>query len=313
MTEPPYLRIAAEIRRRITAGELSVGVRVPSTRQLTREFGVAMATAAKALAVLGQDGYVQAVPRVGTIVVEPANRVTRKMEPEAAVLGQQQIVAAAIEIADRDGLGALSMRGIAAGLGVPTMSLYRHVRGKDDLILAMIDAAFGSEPFPQARPRDWRVALEVCARVQWAVYRKHPWVAQVVSITRPQPASNLYRVGEWNVGALEGLGLDQSTTFDVHLLLTIFVRGVAIGLLPEAEAEADTGMTGDEWADRSPAVGGMLARFPALSRLASRGNYVLDLDTIFEFGLRQLLDGLEQFVRKAPSPGSGSRAGRTPP
>ena len=296
MAEPPYLRIATEVRRRIDVGELRAGDRVPSTRELTREFGVAMATAAKALALLGQDGYVRAVPRVGTIVTEPGNRSPRR-KPES-VLGQQEVVGVALEIADRDGLGAVSMRTIAARLGVPTMSLYRHVHGKDDLILAMIDDAFGEESFPPEKPRGWRDALEVCARVQWAVYRRHPWVAQVVSITRPQPAPSLYRIGDWNARALEGLGLDQRTTFDVHMLLTIFVRGVAIGLAPEAEAELDTGMTGDEWADRSPAVGGLLARFPALSRLASRGNYVLNLDTIFELGLRQLLDGLEQLVTR---------------
>ncbi|WP_374112137.1 GntR family transcriptional regulator [Pseudonocardia sp. TRM90224] len=65
---PPYVRIAGEVRRRIVAGELQVGDRLPSTRAVTREFGVTLATAAKALDVLSDDGLVRAVPRVGRIV-----------------------------------------------------------------------------------------------------------------------------------------------------------------------------------------------------------------------------------------------------
>ncbi|MGW1448201.1 GntR family transcriptional regulator, partial [Micromonospora sp. NPDC002411] len=71
---PPYLRIVAELRRRITEGELSPGDRVPSTRQIVREWGVAMATASRALTALRQESLVRAVPGVGMVVTgaEPA-------------------------------------------------------------------------------------------------------------------------------------------------------------------------------------------------------------------------------------------------
>ncbi|MEH6377160.1 winged helix-turn-helix domain-containing protein, partial [Streptomyces sp. KLMMK] len=62
---PPYLRIAAELRRRIADGELAPGDRVPSTRQIAEDFGVALATATKVLTTLRQEGLVQARPRVG--------------------------------------------------------------------------------------------------------------------------------------------------------------------------------------------------------------------------------------------------------
>lgn len=68
-TEPPYLAIAAELRRRVRSGELSPGDRVPSTRAITREWGVAMATATKALGVLRQEGLVRPEAGVGTVVV----------------------------------------------------------------------------------------------------------------------------------------------------------------------------------------------------------------------------------------------------
>jgi DNA-binding GntR family transcriptional regulator len=69
--ERPYLRIAAVIRHRITTGALRPGDRVPSTRQVVRDFGVAMATAARALAVLRDEGLVVTRAGSGTIVRAP--------------------------------------------------------------------------------------------------------------------------------------------------------------------------------------------------------------------------------------------------
>ena len=71
---PPYLRIVGELRRRITAGELSPGDRVPSTRQIVRQWGVAMATASRALTLLRQEELVRAVPGVGMVVTGPSRR-----------------------------------------------------------------------------------------------------------------------------------------------------------------------------------------------------------------------------------------------
>ena len=66
------------------------------------------------------------------------------------------------------------MRRIAAALGVATMSLYRHVRGKDDLVLHMIDVAIGEEPFPSEPPQGWRARLELAARLQWGGFAGTP-------------------------------------------------------------------------------------------------------------------------------------------
>jgi DNA-binding GntR family transcriptional regulator len=124
--EPPYVRIVAEIRRRIAAGELRVGDRVPSTRKITEEWGVAMATATKVLTALQQEGWARAVRGVGTVVAIPPSRASRPprltqrrepREPEQE-LARERIVQAAIAIADAEGLTALSMRRVAAELGV---------------------------------------------------------------------------------------------------------------------------------------------------------------------------------------------------
>jgi AcrR family transcriptional regulator len=311
--DPPYVRIADDLRRRITAGELEPGDRVPSTRLLMREWGVALATATKALTTLREQGLVLAVPRVGTVVAPraeatppppadtPAPRRSRPPRRTGPPLARDRIVATAVAIADRDGLDALSMRGVAGELGVPTMSLYGHVRSKDDLVLLMIDSSFGEEPFPAQPPPGWRACLELSARLQWASYRRHPWLPQVISLTRPQALTNLFRLAEWSFAALEDHGLDQTELFDVHLTLCTYVRGVAIGIAPEAEAEADTGMSGDDWVETVDDVNEMIATgpFPALRRVGARGNYTLDLDRLFEFGLRRLLDGLTGLVEPA--------------
>ncbi|MEJ3652566.1 TetR/AcrR family transcriptional regulator C-terminal domain-containing protein [Actinomycetes bacterium KLBMP 9759] len=298
-SEPPYLRIAGELRERIATGRLRPGDRVPSTRAVMRDWGVALATATKALAVLRNEGLVDAVPRVGTVVAarRPRQQAARRTVRPSA-LTAERIVGCAVDTADREGIAALSMRGVAGRLGVPTMSLYRHVRSKDELVLLMIDATFGEEPYPAVEPSSWRETLAASARLQWASYRRHPWLAQVISLTRAQPLANLFRLAEWNLGALVPLGLGQQDMLDIHMTVCTYVRGVAIGLAPEQEATEDTGLTGDEWAEVDPSLVELVTDgpFPMFREVSGMGNYDLDLERLFEFGLQRLLDGLELMV-----------------
>ncbi|WP_018684864.1 TetR/AcrR family transcriptional regulator C-terminal domain-containing protein [Actinokineospora enzanensis] len=292
--EPPYLQVVADLRRRIEAGEFAPGDRVPSTRQLTRDWGVALATASKALRVLIEDGTLRAVPRVGTVVAAaPPTRPTRR-EPE---LSRDRVVRAAIAIADTDGLAALSMRSVAARLGVATMAPYRHVDGKDELILLMIDEAFGQTAYPDSPPSSWRAGLEMAAHAQWRAYREHPWVAHAVSLTRPQVLPKAMAHTEWMVAALAPLGLPAVEIFHIYLTVFNYVRGTAVNLEWEREAESTTGMTNQQWIDsHNDDLAAVLAsgRYPALAAtLTPDADIDLVLDDLFEFGLLRLLDGLE--------------------
>jgi DNA-binding transcriptional regulator YhcF (GntR family) len=302
--DPPYLRIVAELRRRIVAGELQVGERLPSTRRIADEWGVAIATATRVLTTLRIEGLTRPVPGVGTVVAgtpraAPRSRaVTRagKGDPDA-----DAVVRAAVAIADREGLAGLSMRSVATKLGVATMSLYRHVDGKEDLVLRMTDAVFAEAVLPAERPDGWRARLIVSARLQWALYRRHPWLAQLVSITRPLPLRNLIVHGEWVLAALDGLGLDAATMLHVHVLVFSYVRGLAINIEWESEAEATSGLTEQEWMDaHSPALDALAGsgEFPTFARVlgALTDDYDLDLDRLFEFGLGPLLDGIAPLV-----------------
>lgn len=297
---PPYLRIAAELRRRIEDGELGPGDALPSTRQIVRDFGVAMATATKALAALQNDGLARPVPGIGTVVglADPPARLPRRRRRGSTPLSRGVIVAVALQIADGEGLRALSMRRVAAHLDVTPMAVYRHVSSKEHLILLMADAAFAGFPLPERAPADWRRRLETAARVQWTMYQHHPWLAQVTSFTRPLLVPRALAHAEWVMRALDGLGLDPVTTVHIHATVAAHVRGLAINLEPEAEAAAQSGISDHEWMDRhgTRALASDTARhaFPHLARVPANS---LDLGTLFEFGLQRLLDGIADLVR----------------
>src|SRR5215813_13140681 len=110
--EPRYLQIVDDIRRRISTGALRAGDRVPSTRQITREWGVAMATATRVLATLRDEGLVRPAPGTGTVVVErPAMPVRtdhrRPVRTPEITLTTRRVVTAAVAIADAEGLAGL--------------------------------------------------------------------------------------------------------------------------------------------------------------------------------------------------------------
>jgi AcrR family transcriptional regulator len=350
---PPYQRIAAEIRQRISSGELKPGDRVPSTRALVQEFGVAMATATKALAALQQDRLVHPRPGFGTVVGPPppthrrtagpspqhpgtnsarqpgtsqprspqrrsdqgrragsalaqSHHSALPAQPPEPQLGREQVVRTAIAIADAEGLGALSMRRIATEMGVSTMALYRHVGGKEALVLQMVDTAVGDFPFPATRPTNWRAGIEQAARLQWSAYRRHLWLPSAISLGRPQMLPNLLPHTDAVLRAVAEFGVDASTAMYAAITVVGYVRGVALNLEPEALAEQDTGMTADEWAGRQTDQLAALVQtgdLPGFRALAVPNGFEFDydLDQLFEFGLRLVLDGLAARLENSPS------------
>ncbi|MFE2548167.1 TetR/AcrR family transcriptional regulator C-terminal domain-containing protein [Streptomyces sp. NPDC059355] len=309
---PRYSQIVVELRRRIETGELAPGDRLPSTREITRQWGVAMATATKVLTELRREGMVRAVPGIGTVVEAPSRPVRTARPPSApsvpgrtadtpsgqSALTLERIIAAAVTVADAEGLAAVSMRRVAGELRAAPMSLYRHVADKDDLLTRMMDTAIAEHPLPAAPPEGWREAIELAARQLWELFRRHPWFAPALSVTRPQLVTSALPYSEWILSVLHSHGLDLHSAFTAHLMLLNYARGIAVNLEADREAEAHSGLDSEEWTDtQEPALLEILAtgRFPALSRLAATG-YHLDLDALFEFGLQRLLDGLASLL-----------------
>lgn len=298
----PYQRIADEIEQRIRSGRLGPGDRVPSGRQITAEWGVAIATATRVLAELSRRGLVKAVPGVGTVVLGSTRpRSAGRSRPEDGEELPARIVRTAVEIADAEGYPAVSMRRIGAALNVPTMSLYRHVPGKEELNLRMIDMAMDVGPWPDPPPRGWRARLEYVARRQRAAGRTHPWLGRVISFSRPQLAPNAMAHTEWAMAALRGLGLTVETQLFIAILLASYVQGSAVNLESETEALRDTGLDSDQWMqaqERRFAAMMATGRFPTMATILDVPEFDLNLDTLFEFGLAIVLDGIAALIRR---------------
>ncbi|RII13110.1 HTH-type transcriptional repressor YvoA [Streptomyces sp. YIM 130001] len=297
-TAPPYLRIAAGIRRRIESGSLAPGDPVPSTRRITEEWGVAMATATKALATLRQEGLVRAVPGVGTVVTEPTTE--RRVAPGAA-LTRERIVRTAMALVDTEGLAVLSMRRVATEFGVSTMALYRHVPNKGELVRLMSEAVFQEEP-PGPVPVGWRARLTREARWLWSAYERHPWLARAMaSLTRPMASPHAMHYAERVLSSVKGLGLSPEQMLHIHLSVLGYAQGIALAIESESQARQDTGMSPEEWmASHEPRMEQIQTSgaYPVLSTLFGDGDFDLELDSLFEFGLDRLLDGIETLIER---------------
>jgi len=302
--EPPYRRIVAELRSRILTGELRPGDRMPSIRQIAQRWGVAVATATRVMATLRDDGLVETTVGSGTVVSARARPVASRRPvagPRQAVarqaLTRRHVLRAAIAIADAEGLDAVSMRRLAGELGSGPMSLYRHVTNKDELVAQMVDEAFGEPELPDPGPDGWRAKLELIARAQWRLCRRHLWLARAVSFTRPLLVPAMMAHTEWTLRALDGLGLPMATRIREALTLHALVVTAGLSMADEVEAEQETGVTLTRWwltrRERTAEILGG-GRFPLLAAVPE--HVVSDLDGLFEYGLARHLDGFAALV-----------------
>ncbi|MBK1784880.1 TetR/AcrR family transcriptional regulator C-terminal domain-containing protein [Prauserella cavernicola] len=307
--DPPYLRIVAEIGARIRSGELRSGERMPSIRQIAERWGVAVATATRAVAALREEGLVESKVGSGTIVsagrkhpVGPAQPPPVAAESSRQALNREHMLRAAIAIADVEGLDAVSMRRVAAELGVGPMSLYRHVSTKDELVTEMADQVFGEPELPDPGPDGWRAKLELVSRLQWSLCWRHPWLPRAVSFTRPSFAPNLVAHTEWTLRALDELGLSKTTRMQEALTLHSLVITAALSMADEVEAEQESGLTQDRWLMAQRARADELfasGRYPLLAEM--REEAASDLDGLFEYGLARHLDGFAVLVAERTS------------
>nr|WP_204016507.1 TetR/AcrR family transcriptional regulator [Sphaerimonospora thailandensis] len=235
------------------------------------------------------------------ILWRTGERPSRKGKPD---LGVDRIVRAAIEVADAEGLAALSMRKVAEQLGVGTMSLYTYIPGKAELIDVMVDTVYGELPMPEEVPGGWRARVELIARENLALCRRHPWLLQVATTSRPPLGPNVMAKYDFELRAVDGMGLDE---IEMDLLVTLingYVHGAARGAIEAAQAEKQTGLTDEQWWwAHAPFLAKVLdpRRYPTAARVGEAAGEAykaaFDPERTFEFGLRRVLDGIEAFVR----------------
>jgi AcrR family transcriptional regulator len=220
-----------------------------------------------------------------------------------------RVVRAAVELADEEGLAALSMRRVAERLGVGTMSLYTYVPGKPELLDLMLDTVLGERALPEVGDADWRAALEALAREDWAHYHRHPWVLEI-SGTRALLGPHELDGFEAAVRVVCGLGLTGREMVAVVTVVGQYVRGAAEAATDAAQAERRTGVSEDAWWNaREPILDQVFdpARYPTLVAIEAEGafaaergapDYTLSRAVAdFEFGLARLLDGIATLVR----------------
>ncbi|MEU5195516.1 TetR/AcrR family transcriptional regulator [Streptomyces scabiei] len=210
-----------------------------------------------------------------------------------------RIVQAAVRVADTEGLHALSMRRVATELGTGTMSLYRYVPGKGELLDLMLDRV----QRPSENPADlgdggWRSALEALGRATLALYRRHPWLLQV-NQSRPVLGPSALDGMEKVLSRIKSMGLTDPELVSAIIAVDSYVVGAARTQLYEQEAEHRTGLTDAEfWQAQAPVLEQLMlsGRYPLLAGL-SEDAFGAEFDH-FEFGLQCVLDGLETLVTR---------------
>jgi AcrR family transcriptional regulator len=212
-------------------------------------------------------------------------------------LSLERIVAAAIAIADAEGLDAVSMNRVAKQLGTGAMSLYRYVASKEELLALMIDAAIGAVPKTPATG-GWRERLEAWAWSTVRAMREHPWSARA-PVAGPPVAPNAVAWFEDALAALRDTGLTAEEKPSVILLLSGYVQNHVTVMADVAQAflaaDPDQAMRG--YSDTLRRLTDA-QRFPALHEVLDAGVFERadPPDDEFRFGLERILDGIEALI-----------------
>ena len=207
--------------------------------------------------------------------------------PARLALTVDRIAAAAIDVADAEGMAAVSMQQVAARLDVTKMALYRHVASKAELVAVMIESAVGEPPDLRSTPGGWRPRLVRWCDLMRETWRRHPWLP---AATTGERMTGPREVGwtETAVAALEGTGLDGGERMDAVFLLSGHIRNtqsaVTAGTQPwTAQKQLRTVLHDHQH------------RFPALHEAAQSTNGG-PRDNGWQFGLDRILDGLTALI-----------------
>jgi len=219
---------------------------------------------------------------------EPPNR------PVLAPLSRERIVQAAIQLADADGLDAVSLRKVATELDVGPMRLYGYIASKEELLDLMVDAVHA-----EIRPAgdSWREVLRSVAETTRHTAHQHEWLADLLG-GRPQLGPNALAIGETVVAALAGVDVDA--IMPVAGAVNAYVIGAVRREIAERRAERTTGMDKRRW---QAALGPYLERAFATGQLPALATVVrdaahLNADQTFRIGLDFLLDGIEANISR---------------
>ncbi|MFD7318488.1 TetR/AcrR family transcriptional regulator [Streptomyces sp. NPDC059883] len=244
-----------------------------------------------------------------------------------------RIVTTAVALADAEGLDAVSMRRLSTELGTGTMSLYRYVPGKAELIDLMLNQVQGETAAPAESPTPgsesgsesgsdtgtvpasaadtgWRAATEAMAHAALALHQRHPWLLSV-NQARPVLGPNSVSGLERKLAAIKGMGLTDPELISVIIMIEGYVTGVARSHVHAVEAEKKSGITDPEfWQAQEPVLSKAMISgvYPVMASLSEEA-FGPEFDH-FAFGLQRILDGLEVLVERRAAESGTTRPGR---
>lgn len=206
-----------------------------------------------------------------------------------AELDVDRVVAAAVDLADTDGLDGVTLQKVAQTLGVTKMSLYRHVGSKDELAELMFDHASGQAP-DLAADLGWREGVRRWATGIRARYAEHPWMADM-PITGPPRGPNAIGWMDAMLRVLRDSGLDVGTRLGVLSVVSGYLRNA---IVQERQFERRSGVSQAEVEqDYGRALAGLVdpARFPDVAEVFAASVFEQPTDEV-AFGLELILDGV---------------------
>jgi AcrR family transcriptional regulator len=220
-----------------------------------------------------------------------------------ARLTRDRIVAAAMELADAEGIDAVTMRGVARRLGAEAMSLYRHVRDKDEILDALVDEVYAEIALP--RPgTPWIDAMRDRANATREVLLRHQWSVGLMESRRHPGPANL-RHHDAVVAFLVGAGFDARTTTHVYNLLDSYIYGFVLQelSLPFGSSEEMEAIGAELLGGADPDAYPHLAQ--ASAELLAGG---FDYADEFAVGLELVLDAITRLEQRNGAAGSGRSA-----
>jgi AcrR family transcriptional regulator len=200
----------------------------------------------------------------------------------------------ALELADAEGIEAISIRRIAAVLQVSPMALYWYIERKEDVLDLMIDAVYGEMPVPLSGSGDWRANLQEIAVQKRAMMHRHPWLASLIG-HRAVLGPNELKQADYLLGIMSQVGFDMTTSMSLLEMFNAYIVGFVLREMGEAEAQRRTGLSEQEWQQQvGPYVQEQIiasGRYPHLARALLEGKE-RSSDETFLFGLTRLLEGI---------------------
>ncbi len=234
--------------------------------------------------------------RRSELLWEDRSRPTRGPKP---TFTHDDVIRVAMEIADKDGLGAVTMNAVATKLGFTTMAIYRYFPNKETLYDAIVDAGLGQPPADIEKESDWRVAVTRWSHAKREMLSARPWVAELPFVAAPHGPNWLSWL-EALASPLSRLGLSPADVGQMISVIDGYTRGASDTSISLARARA-RGVTELAWAaavgaDLGRAVGD--PRFPAFAAIitAPQDESPRTMLESFDFGLQRVLDGVALYV-----------------